>query len=56
MKIILGFCFLYHELQLCFLWHAHYTPFTCDKKLLKILKFEKYFEFLKVSNFMSFKL
>jgi hypothetical protein len=56
MLITLGFCFLYHELQLCFVCHAHYTPFTCGKGLLKILKFGKYFEFLKNLNFIYFKL
>ncbi len=35
MLIILGFYFLYHKLQLCFVCHAHYTPFTCGKGLLK---------------------
>ncbi len=36
MLIILGFCSLYHKLQFCFVCHAHYTPFTCDKGLLKL--------------------
>jgi hypothetical protein len=35
MLIILGFFFLYHELQLCFVCHAHNTPFTCGKTFLK---------------------
>jgi hypothetical protein len=35
MLTTLGFCFLYHKLQLCFVCHAHYTPFTCGKKPLK---------------------
>jgi hypothetical protein len=48
MLTTLGFCFLYHKLQLCFVCHAHYTPFTCGKGLLIILKLEKYFEFLKI--------
>jgi len=41
----LCFCFLYHKLQLCFLCHAHYTPFTCGKGLLNFFFFENYFEF-----------
>jgi len=56
MLITLGFCFLYHKLQLFFVCHAHYTPFTCVKGLLKIKKFEKYFEFLNFFNSISFKL
>ncbi len=35
MLITLGLCLLYHKPQLCFVCHAHYTPFTCGKKLLK---------------------
>ncbi len=50
----LGFCFLYHKLQLCFIYHAHYIPFTCGKGLLIILKFEKYFKFLRILNFISY--
>jgi hypothetical protein len=38
MLTILGFCFLYYKLQLCFVCHAHYTPFTCGKGLLKFFK------------------
>jgi len=44
MLTTLGSCFLYHKMQLCFVCHAHYTPFTCGKGLLKILKFLKCFE------------
>jgi hypothetical protein len=29
----LGFCFLYPKLQLCFVFHARYTLFTCGKGL-----------------------
>jgi len=47
MLTILGFFLKNHELKLCFICHAHYTSFTCVKGLLKFLKFEKYFEFLK---------
>jgi hypothetical protein len=47
MLTTLGFCFLYHKLQLRFVCHAHYTPFTCGKELLKNKKFETYFELLK---------
>jgi len=36
----------YYKLQLFFVCHAHYNPFTCGKGLLKILNFEKYFEFI----------
>jgi hypothetical protein len=38
---------MYHILQLCFVCHAHYITFTYGKGILKILKFEKYFEFLE---------
>jgi hypothetical protein len=34
------------KLQICFVCHAHYTPFTCGKVRLKISIFEKYFEYL----------
>jgi hypothetical protein len=54
MLTTLGFCLLYHKLQLCFVCHAHYTPFTCGKGLLKILKIEKYFEFFKDLKFHIF--
>jgi hypothetical protein len=37
----------YYKWQLCFVCHAHYTPFTCGKRLLKFENFEKYSEFLK---------
>jgi hypothetical protein len=47
MLTTLCFFLLYHKLQLFFLCHAHYTPFTCGKGLLKILKIKKYFEFFK---------
>ncbi len=47
MLITLGFCLLYHRLQLRFVCCAHYTPFICGKGLLKILIFEKYFQFLE---------
>ncbi len=47
MLTTLGFCFLNHKLQLCFVCRAHYAPFACDKRLLTILKFEKYFELIK---------
>ncbi len=33
---ILHFSFLYHKLQLCFIYYVHYTPSICDKPLLKI--------------------
>jgi len=56
MLTTLGFYFLYYKVQLCFVCHAHYTPFTCGKEPLKIEIFEKYFEFLKTSNSTSFKL
>lgn len=36
MLIILRFSFLYHKFQLCFICYVHYTPFICDKTLLKI--------------------
>jgi len=35
MWITLGFGFLDHKLQLCFICHVHYTSFTCGKGLLK---------------------
>jgi hypothetical protein len=35
MSITLGFGFLDHKLQLCFICHVHYTSFTCGKRLLK---------------------
>ncbi len=38
MLTTLGFFFLYHKLQLCFVCHAHYNPFICGKGLLKIWK------------------
>jgi hypothetical protein len=47
---ILGFSFLYHVLQLCFICHIHYTPLTCGKKLQKFWDFEAYFEFFKIFN------
>jgi len=50
MLIILGFKFLYYKLQICFICHVHYTPFTCDKIFLKIWNFQTYFEFLKFQN------
>jgi hypothetical protein len=51
MLTTLGFCFLYHKLQHFFLYHAHYTPFTCGKK-----KFEN-LNFLKTTlNFSNFKI
>ncbi len=56
MLITLGFCFCYHELQLFFVCHAHYTSFTCGKGLLKFENFEKYFEFEILRNSISFKL
>jgi len=56
MLTTLGFCFLYHKLQLCLVCHAHYIVFTCGKRLLKFENFEKYFEFLKNNNSISFKL
>jgi len=31
----LGFFFLYQKIQLCFVCHAHYNPFTCGKRFLK---------------------
>jgi len=43
----LGFCFLYHKLQLFLVSHAHFTPFTYGKGFLKKYQFEKYFEFKK---------
>jgi hypothetical protein len=36
MLTTLGFNFLYHKLQLCFICHVHYTPFTHGKIILKI--------------------
>jgi len=57
MLTTLGFCYLNHKLQLCFVCHAHYAPFACDKRRLTILKFEKYFELiLKFSNSIFLKL
>ncbi len=39
MLTILGFCFLYHELKICFICHAqYYKSFTCGKRTLEILK------------------
>jgi hypothetical protein len=35
MLIVYFFILLFHKLQLCFKCHVHYTPFTCDKRLLK---------------------
>jgi hypothetical protein len=40
MLIILSFSFLYHKLQLFYICYVHYTPFTCDKRLLKFYDFE----------------
>jgi hypothetical protein len=56
MLIILSFNFLYHKLQLCFIFHVHYILFTCGKKNLKIQKFGTYFEFSKKSNFIKFEI
>ncbi len=56
MLIDLGFFFLHHKLKFCFVCHAHQTPFTCGKRLLKFEHFEKYFEFLKISNSIFLKL
>jgi hypothetical protein len=47
MLTTLGFFFLYDKIQLYFVWHAHNSPFTCGKGLLKNIKLWKYFEFLK---------
>jgi hypothetical protein len=33
--LTLGFYFLYYKLQLFFVCHAHYAPFTCGKGILK---------------------
>jgi len=41
MLTTLVFCFLYHKIQLCFVCHTHYTPFTCDKRLLKFFNLKK---------------
>ncbi len=48
MLITLGFCSLYHKLQLCFVCHAHYTPFTCDKRLLNFKFFYNTLNFKKI--------
>ncbi len=45
MLTILVFCFLYHKIELCFACHAHYTPFTCGKRFMKIFKFENTLNF-----------
>ncbi len=50
MLITLSVCSLYHKLQLCFVCHAHYTPFTCDKRLLKF-KFKE-----NTLNFKEFQI
>jgi len=52
MLTILGFFFLCHKLQLCFICQAHYTPFTCGTVFLiwKILWISKF------SNSITFKL
>ncbi len=40
MLIILGFCVLYHYFVLFLVCHAHCTPFTCGKGLLKKIYFQ----------------
>jgi hypothetical protein len=54
MLTTLEFNFLYYKLQLCFIYHVHYTPFTCDNWFLKFQDFETYFEILKFTNSTSF--
>jgi len=46
LTILFIYLFYYYKLQLFFVCHAHYNPFTCGKGLFKILNFEKYFEFI----------
>jgi len=46
---ILSF-FWYYKTQLCFVWHAHYTPFTCGKRILKNILNCKIFKILHLLN------
>jgi hypothetical protein len=56
MLIILSFSFLFHKLQLCFVFHVHYILITCGKKKLKIQKFRTSLNFLKISNSTNFEI
>jgi hypothetical protein len=56
MLTTLGSNLFYNKLKKISICHVHYIPFTCGRGLLKFWDFETYFDFIRNSNFITFKL